>query len=76
MAVDDSSWRQKRSGMRIMDRVILRPKVKYANGSIDLVEVDGILYLQAEHSVNSQMVIWLNSLMDNDSLITSYESTI
>ncbi len=61
----------KGSGMKIMDGVVTRLPVKYEDGSIDLIEIDGIFYLEAQHSVNSQMVNWLNSLMDNDLFITS-----
>ncbi len=61
----------KGSGMKIMDGVVTRLPVKYEDGSIDLIDIDGIFYLEAQHSVNSQMVNWLNSLMDNDLFITS-----
>ena len=57
--------------MRTMDGVVRRLPVKYEDGSIDLIEIDGIFFLEAKHSVNSQMVNWLNSLTDNDASITS-----
>ena len=31
-----------------MDGIIRRLPVKYANGSIDLIEIDGIFYLEAQ----------------------------
>jgi len=34
--------------MRTMDGVVRRLPVKYANGSIDLIEIDGIFYLEAQ----------------------------
>jgi hypothetical protein len=33
--------------MKMMDGVIRKLPVKYANGSIDLIEIDGIFYLEA-----------------------------
>ena len=55
----------------MIDGTLKRLPVKYENGSIDLIEIDGIFYLEAQHSFNSQMVNWLNSLIDNDPFITS-----
>ena len=46
--------------MKTMDGVVRRLPVKYDDGSIDLIEIDGIFYLGAKHSPNSQMVNWLN----------------
>ena len=34
--------------MKMMDGVIRKLPVKYANGSIDLIEIDGIFYLEAQ----------------------------
>ena len=34
--------------MKTMDGVVRRLPVKYANGSIDLIEIDGIFYLEAQ----------------------------
>jgi hypothetical protein len=34
--------------MKKMDGVVRRLPVKYANGSIDLIEIDGIFYLEAQ----------------------------
>ena len=49
MAVDDSSWGlYKGSGMKIMDGVVRRLPLKYENGSIDLIEIDGIFYLESQ----------------------------
>jgi DNA-binding LytR/AlgR family response regulator len=49
MAADDSSWgMHKGSGMETMDGVVRRLPVKYENGSIDLIEIDGIFYLEAQ----------------------------
>jgi hypothetical protein len=33
--------------MKMMDGVIRKLPVKYENGSIDLIEIDGIFYLEA-----------------------------
>ena len=37
---------RKGSAMKMMDGVIRKLPVKYANGSIDLIEIDGIFYLK------------------------------
>ena len=34
--------------MKTMDGVVRRLAVKYTNGSIDLIEIDGIFYLEAQ----------------------------
>ena len=34
--------------MKTLDGVVLRLPVEYANGSIDLIEIDGIFYLEAQ----------------------------
>ena len=34
--------------MKTMDGVVRKLPVKYANGSIDLIEIDGIFYLEAQ----------------------------
>jgi hypothetical protein len=34
--------------MKMMDDVVRRLPVKYENGSIDLIEIDGIFYLEAQ----------------------------
>ena len=34
--------------MKTMEGVVRRLPVKYANGSIDLIEIDGIFYLEAQ----------------------------
>jgi hypothetical protein len=57
--------------MKTVDGVVRRLPVKYEDGSIDLIEIDGIFYLKAPHSFNSQVVNWLNSLMDNDPSFTN-----
>jgi len=52
---DDTWLREKDRGginkglaMKTMDGVVRRLPVKYANGSIDLIEIDGIFYLEAQ----------------------------
>jgi hypothetical protein len=40
--------KHKGSGMKMMDGVIRKLPVKYENGSIDLIEIDGIFYLEAQ----------------------------
>jgi hypothetical protein len=34
--------------MKTMDGVVRRLPLKYENGSIDLIEIDGIFYLEAQ----------------------------
>jgi DNA-binding LytR/AlgR family response regulator len=49
MAADDSSWgMHEASGMETMNGVVRRLPVKYEDGSIDLIEIDGIFYLEAQ----------------------------
>ncbi len=50
MAVNDSSWGgiHKGSAMKTIDGVVRRLPVKRADGSIDLIEIDGIFYLEAQ----------------------------
>jgi hypothetical protein len=57
--------------IKVTDGTLKRLPVKYEDGSIDLIEIDGIFYLEAPHSFNSQVVNWLNSLMDNDPSFTN-----
>jgi hypothetical protein len=72
MAVDDSSWGPHQgSGMKMMDSVVRRLSVKYENGSIDLIEIDGIFYLESQKSVqstfvNGQIVDWLNWIRSSE----------
>ena len=54
--LEDNSWLpmtvheriHKGSSMKMMDGVVWRLPVKYADGSIDLIEIDGIFYLEAQ----------------------------
>ena len=54
-----------------MDGAVRRLPVKYEDGSIDLIEIDGIFYLEAQESVqstfiNGQIVDWLNRIRSSD----------
>ena len=42
--------------MKTIDGVVRRLPVKLSNGSIDLIEIDGIFYLEAQESVQSTFV--------------------
>ena len=55
----------------MMDGAVRRLPVKYEDGSIDLIEIDGIFYLEAQESVqstfiNGQIVDWLNRIRFSD----------
>jgi hypothetical protein len=40
--------------MKMMDGVVRRLPVKYENGSIDRIEIDGVFYLEAQESKEGQ----------------------
>jgi hypothetical protein len=42
------TWPHKGLPMKTMDGVVRRLPVKAADGSIDLIEIDGIFYLEAQ----------------------------
>ena len=41
--------------MKTMEGVVRRLPVKYENGSIDLIEIDGIFYLDAQESKEGKL---------------------